>query len=249
MPEEKNASAPGTGETGDEEIDDRYVGFCDILGFSNRILTDFKGTLEVYKRFGETFSGVPIEEVQVTIYSDAVLITGKSLGRVSCAIQNLWFIALAHDLMIRGAITKGRYWEQRQGNHLLVVSDALVRAVKLERSVGVPAVVIADDIEIPDEVWLHRFAAGLFQTPILHFRDRNIVNPFNIFWFQSAGNRASQLMEASPSYRDKYLWFLALHEAVGNGLELIPTNVLARFGRDGILKLKIPGTETQSGRA
>jgi hypothetical protein len=130
---------------------------------------------------------------------------------------------------------------------MLVASDALVRAVKLERSVGVPAVVIADDIEIPDDFWLHRFAAGLFQTPILHFRDRNIVNPFNTFWFRSAAVRASQLMSASPSHRDKYLWFLALHEAVGNGLELIPSNVLARFVRDGILKLKIPGSELQSG--
>jgi hypothetical protein len=224
----------------------RYVGFCDILGFSNRIQTDFDGTLDIYKRFGETFSSFSakgIAGVEVTIYSDAVLITGASLGPVAAAIQNLWFIALANDLMIRGAITKGRYWEQRQGNHMFVASDALVRAVKLERSVGIPAVVIADDVEIPDEFWLHRFQAGLLQTPILHFRDRNIVNPFNTFWFASASARAVRLMAASPSHRDKYLWFLALHEAVGNGLELIPSVVLARFVRDGILKLKIPLSE------
>lgn len=230
-----------------EATSDRYVGFCDILGFSNRILTDFDGTLEIYKRFSDTFSSLPVPDVEATMYSDAILLTGTSLGRVSCAIQNLWFVALANDLMIRGAITKGRYWEQRQGNNMLVASDGLVRAVKLERSVGVPAVVIADDIEIPDAVWLNRFANGLFQTPILHFRDRNIVNPFNLFWFRSAATRASQLMVANPSHTDKYLWFLALHEAVGRGRELVPTDVMARFIRDGILKLKIPGTETQSG--
>jgi hypothetical protein len=123
---------------------------------------------------------------------------------------------------------------------MLVASDALVRAVKLERSVGVPAVVIADDVEIPDGFWLHRFAEGLFQTPILHFRDRNIVNPFNTWWFRSAATRASQLMAASPSHRDKYLWFLALHEAVGNGLELVPPDAMARFIRDGILVRKVP---------
>jgi len=240
MPEENNTPGPGAGETGGEGIDDRYVGFCDILGFSHRILTDFKGTLEIYKRFGDTFSGLSIERVQVTIYSDAILVTGKSLGRVSCAIQNLWFVALANDLMIRGAITKGRYWEQQQGNHMLVASDALVRAVKLERSVGIPAVVIADDVEIPDEVWLHRFATGLLQTPILHFRDRNIVNPFNTWWFRSAETRARQLMSASPSHRDKYLWFLALHEAVGNGQELVCPVAMARFIRDGILVRKAP---------
>jgi hypothetical protein len=241
MPEEKNAPALGTGES----IDDRYVGFCDILGFSNRILADFSGTLETYKGFANTLSGLPIEDVQVTIYSDAILVTGKSLGRVSSAIQSLWFIALANDLMIRGAITKGRYWEQRQGNHMLVASDALVRAVKLERSVGIPAVVIADDVEIPDGFWLHRFDKGLLATPILHFRDRNIVNPFNTFWFQSASVRAVQLMAASPSHRDKYLWFLALHEAVGNGLELVPPVVMARFLRDGVVQRRTKGADNK----
>lgn len=243
MPEEKNVPTAFPGETSGEGIDDRYVGFCDILGFSNRILADFGGTLDTYKGFAKTLSGLPIEEVQVTIYSDAILVTGKSLGRVSSAIQSLWFIALANDLMIRGAITKGRYWEQRQGNHMLVASDALVRAVKLERSVGVPAVVIADDVEISDGFWVHRFKEGLLQTPILHFRDRNIINPFNTFWFQSASVRASQLMAASPSHKDKYLWFLALHEAVRNGVELVPSDVLTRFIRDGILQRKAPGEQ------
>jgi hypothetical protein len=247
MPEEKNVTPPVLAETGSEGVDDRYVGFCDILGFSSRILADFEGTREIYKGFANTLSGLPIEEVQVTIYSDAILVTGKSLGRVSSAIQSLWFIALANDLMIRGAITKGRYWEQRQGNHMLVASDALVRAVKLEKSVRVPAVVIADDVEVPDAFWLHRFANGLFLTPILHFRDRNIVNPFNTWWFRSAGTRATQLMSASPAHRDKYLWFLALHEAVGNGQELVPPAVMARFVRDGFLVRKVPDQNANAG--
>ena len=37
---------------GDGVSDTRYVGFCDILGFSNRILADFDKTLEVYRQFG-----------------------------------------------------------------------------------------------------------------------------------------------------------------------------------------------------
>jgi hypothetical protein len=122
--------------------DTRYVGFCDILGFSNRILTDFDRTLEVYRQFGSALSSLPVEGVTVTMYSDALLITGDSLGRVASAIQSLWFVALTHDLMIRGAITKGRYWEERQGNHMMVASDALVRAVKLEGSIGIPAVFV-----------------------------------------------------------------------------------------------------------
>lgn len=236
MQDDKDIAVPVEGETGRDGLDIRYVGFCDILGFSNRILTDFDGTLEIYKQFGASVSRLPIKEIQVTVYSDAILVTGESLGRVLAAVQALWFVALADDLMIRGAITKGHYWEQRQGNHLLVASDALVRAVKLERSIGVPAVVIADDVEISDEFWLIRFGKGLLETPVLHFRDRNIVNPFNTFWFASAATRASQLMAKSPPHRDKYLWFLALHKAVSDGQELIPHDVFTRLVRDGVLK-------------
>ena|ERR1700723_27069 len=38
----------------------------------------------------------------------------------------LWFVAMADDLMIRGAITKRRYWEHREGNQLLVAGDGHV---------------------------------------------------------------------------------------------------------------------------
>src|SRR6267154_3202490 len=124
MPDDKDVSSPIT----DAAIaDNRYVGFCDILGFSDRILSDFDGTLKVYQEFAQSFSSLSSDQAEVTIYSDAILVTGHSLGRVACAIQNLWFIALANDLMIRGAITHGRYWQQRHGNHMLVASNALVR--------------------------------------------------------------------------------------------------------------------------
>ena len=209
--------------------DVQYVAFCDILGFSDKILTDFDQTLKVYSEFAKLLAGFEFQGVQVTIYSDSILIAGKAFAAVLSAAQTLWFFALAHDLMIRGAITKGRYWELKQGNSLLVASDALVRAVQMEKSVGVPAIVVADDIEIPDDHWISRFAKGPLLTPLLHFRDRNIVNPFNMVWYRSAATRAAQLMALSPQHKDKYLWFLSLHQAVGENRELVPPAVLARF--------------------
>jgi hypothetical protein len=217
-------------------IEERYVGFCDILGFSNRLLADFEGTLQLYKQFGSEIEMSSTGKVELSVYSDAVLVTGDSLPPVLTTIQGLWFFALQNDFMIRGAVTKGRYWEQRQEGRMLVASDALVRAVKLEKDVGVPAVVVADDVEIPDEIWLHRFQVGLLLTPLLHFRDRNIVNPFNPMWYRSASTRATRLMETSPAHRDKFLWFLALHRTVGENAELVPPSVVARFLRDGILR-------------
>jgi hypothetical protein len=228
---------PSTIQTVDEV---RYVAFCDILGFSGQLLTNFEKVLEAYTNFAETLSPFAVAEVNVTMYSDAILITGVALPKVLVAVQNLWFLALSRDLMIRGGIAKGRYWEQRRDAHLLVVSDALVRAVKLEREVRVPAVVLADDIEIPDAYWQQRFVHGPIYTALLHFRDRNIVNPFNPLWFTSAGVRARNLMEESPVHKDKYLWFLALHQAVASDQPLIPEDVFARFLRAGILKRTEP---------
>jgi hypothetical protein len=236
--EQKNPDDPAAAVSR-TNIAERYVAFCDILGFSDRILNDFSQTFDAYRGFCELIADFSFKDVELTIYSDAVLLVGETLAPVLAAAQGLWFFALARNLMLRGAITKGNYWELRKGKHLFVASDALIRAVKLEKTVGVPAIFIADDVEIPIEYWIARLQQDLFITPLLHFRDRNIVNPFNQYWFVSAKARASALMNESPAHKDKYLWFLALHEAVANNEELIPLPVLKRLVDEGVLVKKI----------
>ena len=223
----------------ERDVSEKYVAFCDILGFSDKVLTSFVDTLETYRQFADLVAKFPLTDVEITVYSDAVLVVSSSLAPLLQAVQGLWFYALSHDLMLRGAITKGRYWELQKGKHLFVASDALVRAVRLEKSIGVPAIFIADDIDIPFEYWVSRFQQGLFITPILHFRDRNIVNPFNLYWFKSAKLRANRLMEQSPAHRDKYLWFIALHDAVNNNEELVPLPVIERLVNEGVLMKRV----------
>lgn len=223
-----------------EDSEPHYVAFCDILGFSSMVATDFERTLEIYQRLAkllgnEIFTSI---KVKMTMYSDSILIVGKELRPVLSAVQGIWFFALASDLMLRGGIAKGRYWERKRGNGLLVVSDALVRAVKLESIVSVPAVVLADDIEVPDELWYPQLLGepdAVVVTPLLHFRDRNIVNPFNRFWLLSAGGRAQTLMESNPAHKDKYLWFLALHQAVTERHQLVPKGLIDRLVREGLI--------------
>jgi hypothetical protein len=222
-------------DASERKIENRYVGFCDILGFSDRILNDFDKTLELYESFADRLTELPQIGIETTLYSDAILITSHDLAQVLKGIQVVWHLALFNDLMFRGAVTWGRYWEQRRANQLLIASDALTRAVKLEKSISVPAVVIADDVEIPDDLWLCRFARDVLSTHVLHFRHRNIVNPFMPNWFQSARMRALQLMEASPSHKDKYLWFLSLHDSVNRDEPLIPPRTMERFLLDGSL--------------
>ncbi|AMV48170.1 hypothetical protein [Paraburkholderia caribensis] len=220
-----------------EDISLKYVAFCDILGFSNKIATDFDETLKVYRQFGERLEPSLFGNVRMTMYSDAILLTSDELFPLLSAIQVLWFIALTENLMLRGGIAYGKYWERRQGDHMMVVSDALVRAVKIEGMVGVPAVVLADDINLDLGYWVPRFrdGKGQYMTPILHFRDRNIVNPFSPYWGVSAQNRARMLMEESPAHKEKYLWFLALYNAVAAGEKLVPETAFAQMISEGII--------------
>ncbi|HVV94829.1 MAG TPA: hypothetical protein VHD15_15565 [Hyphomicrobiales bacterium] len=226
-------------ELSEEEIsppaEQRYVAFCDILGFSNRIISDFSGTVRLYNEFAKFIAGADYIKADVTIYSDSIIVSSLSLVDVIQAVNALWFIAQTHFVIIRGGIAYGRYWQISQDKHMFVVSDALVHAVKIEKSVGFPMVMIADNIDIPLNLWVSRFEHGPIATPLLHFRDRNIVNPFGIYWFASARGRILTLMEQSPGHEEKYQWLLALHEAIANQHDLVPWGVVERLIKMGVI--------------
>lgn len=214
----------------------RYVAFCDVLGFSNAVQNLFEETLSVYAEFMRLMRDWPMpEKAEVSIYSDSILIVADDLPSILHAVKNLWFATLTHDWMIRGGIAYGRYWEKRENGHLFVVSDALVRAVKLEGSVSYPAVAFSPEVELPLNLWVARFQHGPFVAPVLHFNGLSLVNPFNPYWFASAGMRASQLLVQFPEHEEKYNWFLALTEAVRRNDTLVPEPVLAELLKLGVL--------------
>ncbi|MQR02579.1 hypothetical protein [Glaciimonas soli] len=230
---------PETTEIGrgtEHTVEQKYVAFCDILGFSNSVVTEFDQTLSLYISLAQYITTWEYsDQVNVTMYSDSILITSSELPPLLGAVQLLWFYCLQNNFMLRGGIAFGKYWEDRRDTHLLMVSDALINAVKLEKMVGVPAVVISDDIVIPENYWFERFQNGPYASSLLHFRDRNIVNPFNPAWGTSAAMRARLLMEKSPTHSNKYLWFLALYDALKAGNILIPEATYQSFIDRGIL--------------
>ena len=214
----------------------RYVAFCDVLGFSNAVENRFQHTISVYADFMKRMRDWPFpEKAEVSIYSDSILIVSDELPPVIHAVKNLWFATLAQDWLIRGGIAYGRYWEQRENGNLFVVSDALVRAVRLESSVGHPAVAFSPEVDLTLADWVPRFQQGLLPAPILHFRELSFVNPFNPYWFQSARMRVSQMLDAHPDHAKKYDWFLDLSVAVENNEMLVPDTVLNELLKEGIL--------------
>ena len=215
----------------------KYVGFCDVLGFSSAILTDFDATIALYRAFRDDVQSLPfLERAQVTVYSDSILVVSDELPAVLHTIVSLNRAALMQGWLIRGGVAYGKYWEEKENGNLFVVSDALVKAVALEKSVKIPAVVVSEEIPLAIEAWVPRFEHGVFKAPLLHFRGRNIVNPFNSYWFASAAIRAKRLLEEHPKHREKYEWFLSLVEAVAKDDILIPEQALAKMLELGVLQ-------------
>ena len=213
------------------------VGFCDILGFSSAVLKDFDATVAVYQEFRKEVRDWQFpSRARVSVYSDSILVVGGALFPVLNTIVALQWAALLHDWVIRGGVAYGRYWEESEDGNLFVVSDALVRAVAIEKSVKVPAVAISEDIPLGIEAWVPRFQHGIYKTPLLHFQGLTIVNPFNSYWFSSAKIRAKNLLEIHPDHKEKYEWFLSLAQAVERDDVLVPESSLTRMLELGILQ-------------
>ncbi|MCF9021681.1 MULTISPECIES: hypothetical protein [Pseudomonas syringae group] len=212
----------------DEEIiPNKYVAFCDVLGFSHAVENAFEETISLYKEFSERISDWPFpQKADVSMYSDSILIVCDELPPLLYAVQGLWFATLTQNWLIRGGIAYGKYWEDRTNGNLFVVSDALVKAVRLESTVKVPAVVLSPEVEVPLSMWAARLSHGPYMAPLLHHDGFNLVNPFNIAWFMSAKNRVQQLKVRFPQHSDKYDWFLSLADQVGANEPLIPQSVL-----------------------
>lgn len=221
------------------EIQNRYVAFCDILGFSNRIITNFDKTLEAYDGLGRLLNGFKFRQVEATVYSDAILLTGEDLGLILAACQGLLFFAATQDFVLRGGIAYGRYWKREMGRHLLVVSDALVRAVEIEKNEALqPRILIDDQIDIPLHYWVARFQHDVFGTPILHYQGQNIINPFSPWWFASAKGRFLRMRSESPDHEAKYDWLLGLADAVERREPLVPASAIEQLVEMGVLTKK-----------
>lgn len=217
----------------------RYVAFCDVLGFANAVQERFEEIFEIYDQFTRMIGEWPFpEKVEVCVYSDSILITSSELEPVLKAVQSLSFATLGHDLLIRGGIAYGKYWERRDNGNLFVVSDALVRAVKLESNIKMPCVGFSPEVVIPVQAWVPHLLDEIFLTPVLHFKDITVVNPFNKFWFASAQNRVVQMLGRFPEHAKKYEWFLELASAVERRDELVPKDVIDFWLASGVIKLR-----------
>ena len=200
----------------------RYAAFVDVLGFGVQVLNDFDSAFQTCReilnnwRWHYEFS----PDVPARIYSDAILLTAKNLGQLIGAIVTLNMVTLKGDCLIRGGVGSGRHIEVSEGDNVYVVSEALTKAVQLEKGIVWPCVALCKDIMIPPHWWNLRLRN--IQRGVLYFDDLIIVNPLNIYWGHAAQARVRQLADAYPKHRAEYDWLLRLTEAIFSDSPLVP---------------------------
>jgi hypothetical protein len=220
-----------------ETFENKYVAFCDILGFSNKVLSDFEDTVNVYREFKKELVEPNIIEVDISIVSDSIMIVSDDFFKVAEAVQILvsWTCS-RKKWLVRGGVAYGKHWEQRDGNNLLVVSEALVKAVNIEKAIKHPIIAVSDEIPLGLEYWLRGFGNSVFSLPIINYDNTNIVNPFNNYWFGSAEVKLKEMKNDNPTHATKHDYLLDLIEAIKRGDCFIPQAVI-----DDLLEKKIIG--------
>jgi len=202
----------------------RYVAFLDLLGFGNKVEQDLDGALETYDRiFSRIREMSPrlFRSTTVAIVSDSVLLTSASLVEILRACHYIQHFALVENTLVRGGVTHSVHVEARRGQNLYVVSPALVRAVRLERTIRRPCVALDPAIKVPKSFY-PRPGMHPFERLLFFYDDCWVVSPFTIYWGQSAMTRVAMMMVDHPEHSAKYKWFIGLYQAVTAGEWLVP---------------------------
>ena len=210
----------------EENIENKYVAYCDILGFSNSVINDFDKVITIYKDFRTEIDKYDFLELKISIYSDSILIIANDIIEITKAVQILLWTTLRYNWIIRGGIAYGKHWKESDENNLFIVSEALVKAVNLEKIINHPIVVISDEINLGMEYWILGFYHTVFDLPIINYDNHNIVNPFNNYWFKSAEITINNLKDKYIDHTHKYEYLLGIIKAIKANKEFIPRIVI-----------------------
>jgi hypothetical protein len=209
------------------EAEKKYVAFLDILGFGNQVVNEFEKTIEVYQRVLNSLRALNIFDLGVStqIYSDSILFACSELYPIVMVVQAAQWQTLFCDCLVRGGIGYGDHLEVMDGKNYFVISQALVHAVQIEKTIKRPCVAFHDSVKIPSKYWNAEIPPVV--RGVVHFDGISLVSPLTFFWGTSAITRAYGLAEDYPEHKDKYEWFIKLCEAILNGNPLVPQNFVA----------------------
>jgi hypothetical protein len=221
-----------TGLLRGQRPEETYVAFIDILGFSRKVKEEYNNIIEAYENILTDAQLLPVmvPGIQLRIFSDSLMVTAKDLLSIITSVNALHQVTLFHDCLIRGGIAYGKHVEVAESGNLYLVSQSLIKAIEIEKSINNPCVVLHPDIIIPREWWPP--VPNPFLRKLMYYEGNIIVSPFNLMWGLSAMTRVSMMLERYPDHHDKYNWFLKLYKAVWSAIPLVPPEI-AKYYRRG----------------
>ncbi len=204
--------SPFEGKTPEE----RFVAYIDILGFGKEVNDNLEAAIDVY----EDLIGhchLLGRLVNLSIYSDSIILQSAKLIDVAYVATMVQFIALTRNYLVRGGIAVGKHLESRQNGNLFVVSKALVKAVKQEKlnqTQETPCITLHHEINPVPSVVLNDPA-----RIVVEYKGQNIVNPFNPHMESSQRDGIhSQLIElrdrCPEKDQPKYTWYIELMDFI-----------------------------------
>lgn len=206
------------------EPEQRYIAFLDVLGFGNKVVDDFSSTLALYDDLLSHVNALDIEAtgpVSTRVVSDSIVLVSTHAITLFHAANVFHMAALLCDCLLRGGIAAGLHVEHAHAGNIYVVSEPLVHAARLEKTVKLPCVAIHETVfPLPSEAYNPTYRN--IERPIVFFDGRWIVNPFNIVWAKTAAGRVRTLKRLYPEFRHQYDWFLKLYDAVVSDQPLTP---------------------------
>ena len=155
----------------DVEPQDRYVGFVDILGWGDKVKTDFAAALELYDNLINIFEMPPeIDDgsFSMRIVSDSIMLICSKVTPIAMACNLLQHGALAYDCLLRGGIAFGKHIELVHKNNYYVLSEPLVHAAMLEKQIKAPCIAFHPSA-IPQFDYEELLSASPFMRLILYF--------------------------------------------------------------------------------
>lgn len=135
------------------EYSNGYVAFIDILGFSalvcdNKNKDKVKALFEYVEKFKYLFNSSPKLKVNVSFFSDSIVISSDKFGMLTIAISIIeGYLISTLGLLFRGGITKGEYYHS-QG---VTFGPAVITAYQLENKANYSRILIDSCIEVDEE--------------------------------------------------------------------------------------------------
>jgi hypothetical protein len=205
-----------------KEVKEQYVAFLDILGFGEAVITGFEATLTIYENMLNKLRIVKCFEmgVSIQVVSDSIVLISERLDPLLSVCKIAHAVTLLEHCLIRGGIGYGKHVDVTDGENRYVVSQAVVNAVHVEKTVRWPCVAIDQRIAINPKHWFPR--SQPIRRSVVHYQGMNLVCPLNFWWGSTAIDRVEQMKEMFPRHSEKFDWFLLFAEQILTGAELVP---------------------------